>query len=503
MKQISEKQLLVITAFCSILLSLWLSASSDIISRDSTLYLKVAQAFLDAGFVEAFKTWSWPFYPVFFALIHQLTGLSLEHSAYALNAILNAVVCVAFVKIYSKIAFNGHRLWVAALFIITFVGFNDYRGDIIRGYGFWAFTLLAVYFYLSFYQTRQKAEAFKWQMSIFIATLFRPEAIVFAFAAPLYFLFIPSVPFKQRLSSYAWLSSFILLIVLSVLVVFLVSAEFRELILNHRPIQADYLSPTFLLGSFNQGVDNFIKYVLVWDYSAKYAALMLASGLLTMLVYKVLLNLGLVYAGIWGAGIYHKWLRLKKESWIVLYFALIAFAILMVLNFSRFYVSSRYIVLLVILLGLIVAQYLDVLLFRLSQNRKKWLLAAVSVYIAVQFLDSIISIGASKAPIKDIAQWTVQNIGTNEKIACNESRLGYYSNYHCTDITSISDFYTPEKITQLKQQGFRYLLLWVKHNNKDMHKALADKKQFKLLKKFANKKDDLGALYLIKQGKAK
>ena len=126
----------VVIALLSLMISFWLSYSNDIISRDSTLYINIAQKYLDEGFIEAFKLWSWPFYAIFFAMLHQMTGLGLEYSAYLFSAILEAIICVVFVKIYCKIAFTEKHLWVAALFIITFTGFNAYRGDIIRGYGF-------------------------------------------------------------------------------------------------------------------------------------------------------------------------------------------------------------------------------------------------------------------------------------------------------------------------------------------------------------------------------
>ena len=374
MKKLTEKQLLIVTALLSLMISFWLSYSNDIISRDSTLYINIAQKYLDEGFIEAFKLWSWPFYAIFFAMLHQMTGLGLEYSAYLFSAILEAIICVVFVKIYCKIAFTEKHLWVAALFIITFTGFNAYRGDIIRGYGFWAFTLLAIYYYLSYYQAEKKIDAIKWQLSIFIATLFRPEAIVFAVAGPFFYVFLFAVPFKKRVLSFINLNSVNFVILAVILLAFTISSELRLFFSEHTPDQSVYFSLSFLLRNFNQGVENFIEHVLVFDYSAKYVKLILASGLTTMLIYKIILNLGIAYTALWSIGIYKKWLKLRTESWIILYFALIAFTVLMVLNITRFYVSSRYIVFLVILLGLVVSQYLDVLLVSLYRHKQKWLL---------------------------------------------------------------------------------------------------------------------------------
>ncbi len=480
------------------MISFWLSYSNDIISRDSTLYINIAQKYLDEGFIEAFKLWSWPFYAIFFAMLHQMTGLGLEYSAYLFSAILEAIICVVFVKIYCKIAFTEKHLWVAALFIITFTGFNAYRGDIIRGYGFWAFTLLAIYYYLSYYQAEKKIDAIKWQLSIFIATLFRPEAIVFAVAGPFFYVFLFAVPFKKRVLSFINLNSVNFVILAVILLAFTISSELRLFFSEHTPDQSVYFSLSFLLRNFNQGVENFIEHVLVFDYSAKYVKLILASGLTTMLIYKIILNLGIAYTALWSIGIYKKWLKLRTESWIILYFALIAFTVLMVLNITRFYVSSRYIVFLVILLGLVVSQYLDVLLVSLYRHKQKWLLWVVALFISFQLLDSIISTGASKAPIKRVALWAKNEVDANEKMACNEPRLAYYTGYLCFNVKALKSSYDSSSSEQLMGDGYIYLLLWVKHKNQTMIDAIENDRNLVLIKQIKNKKEDFAALYALK-----
>lgn len=499
MKQLTEKQLILITALLSLALSLWLSYSNDVISRDSTLYMRIAQKYLESGFIEAFKLWSWPFYSVFFAIIHKISGLNLEHSAYLLNAILEAIVCVSFVKIYAKIAFKDARLWVAALFILTFISFNNYRGDIIRGYGFWAFTLLAVNYYLSFYQSKKKLDAIKWQLSIFLATLFRPEAIVFAVAAPVFHLFLFNLPLKKRILNFLSLSSFIFSVIVLIALILIISSDFRVFINEHTPDQSVYFSLSFLLGNFEQGVDNFVEHVLVWDYSAKYASLILAGGLTTMLIYKIIMNLGIVYTAVWIIGSYKKWLTLRIESWMIIYFIVIAFTILMVLNITRFYVSSRYIILLVIFAGLIASQYLDYLLASLYHHKQKLLLGLIAIFFSVQILDALISIGASKAPIKMIAQWAIAEIEPSKKIACNEPRLIYYSEFRCIDEPELRSRFNADSTKILIKKDYDFLMIWFKHNNQNMIDTLNHDTNLTLIKHYANKKNDIAALYAIKK----
>jgi len=61
--RIAEKHIYITTAVLSVLISSWLFVSGDIISRDSLLYVQVANAFLNDGVAGAFNVWGWQYYP--------------------------------------------------------------------------------------------------------------------------------------------------------------------------------------------------------------------------------------------------------------------------------------------------------------------------------------------------------------------------------------------------------------------------------------------------------
>ena len=283
------------------------------------------------------------------------------------------------------------------------------------------------------------------------------------------------------------------------MITILLSSQLQDLILNNLPPQIVYLSPTEIFGNFNLAAENFVKHVLPFSYSAGYSHLIIGSGLLSMLIFKLLKNFSLVYVGIWLIGSYKHWINKKPESNIIYYFASIALLILLVFITSRLFISTRYTVLLLLLIGLIFSQYLDYFISYLSQHKHKYWLIALSIFITIQFLDSIISTGAKKFPIQQSSEWLIQNSKPDEKIACNEGRFTYYAKQKCRlKKKRFYKNYDHADILYLKENNFTYLLLWLNHKNTSMLSTLKNDSNLILLKSFKNKKDDVALIFKIK-----
>lgn len=494
-----KKNIYITTVFFSLSISLWLFASRDIISSDAVLYLQSSQAFLNGGFIAAFKAWKWPFYPICIAITHEITGFSLENSAYFLTIILETTISITFIKIYSKVAFDGARLWVAMLFILTFVTLSRYKGDIWREYGFWAFSLIAIYHYILYFQRHKIMNAVIWQFSIAIATLFRLEGIVLAALAPFYFLLTRTNSFSERIKCFFSINSILFSIGLLAIVIPLFSVQVKTIIFNNLPPHATFFFAEAIISNFNQAASNLTKYVLPYHYSEEYSPLILASGLASMLIFNLIEGFNLIYTGILVSGIYKHWIKNKHEITIIYYFCIIALLILTVLVAAKMFISTRYTVFLLLLTGLVFVQYLDYLLYYLRRNNhKKWLIA-LSIFIAIQFLDSIISTGAKKLPIEQSSKWLIHHIKPGEKIACNGSRFNYYTQQNC--LLSNNRFlenYTQSDIQFLKRNNYSYILLWVSHKNTIMLESLKNDKHLLLLNSFKNKKNGMGLVYKIK-----
>ena len=493
----TDRQVVLLTGFISVLMTLWLLYSGDIISRDSIRYLTDSQSLLDQGPGAALQSYGGPLYSLFIIAVQSLSGLSLAESAYLLTLVFEAIICMTFVKLYALLKTKDARLWVAAIFILSFPAFNDYRADIIRGYGFWMFALLALYQFIRDFQSPHWLRTVVWQVFILCATLFRPEGIVLALAGPFFYLFIPDLGFRQRIEKIIRLNSVFILAGMLLLTALLFSADLRVLLQKSLPDQTVYLQLSSVWGNFQTASANMVEYVLPFKFSAHYAPFILASGLLSMLFLKLISNLNLLYCGLWVSGIYQRWLKPTTESRIVAYFALISLLILVVFVGSRLFLSSRYTVFLLLLVGLLLVRYLDILISKLQIAKKQHWLNMLFIFMALMFFDSMISLGAKKTPIKDSSELAEQILRPGERIACNESRHLYYTHKHCDKKNYLKETYTPAIRSKLNSQNYQYLLLWVKHKNKVMLDALSNDNQLELIASIENKKGDKGLLYKI------
>ncbi len=475
----------IVTVLLSLVISIWTIATNDIIARDSVLYLKTAQYFLDNGIEVAFDTYNWAFYSLFIAFIHQITHLTLEHSAYLNTLIMEALCCVTFIKIVHLIH-PKKALWIALLFILTFPIFNEYRGGILRGSGFWAFSLIALYQFLLFYQSGHIHHALFWQIAIFIAFLFRPEALVFAFLAPFYFIFLLQQSWRWRLRQILLLNSLLYPLGLILISLFLFSSEIKTGVLHHLPIQLDYLLIQKVSASFSIATENFAKYVLPFDYSKKYSTLILSSGLLMMLFYRIISSFGFIYTGIAIQGIYKKQSSFNPLHWIIIYFIGIALLIVIVFVGSRLFISPRYLVLLSLLLGLLVIPYIETIYqqFKISKNR--FALKLFYGYFILISLHHLVSISAKKTPIKEASFYFNEIQQQGETVACNEPRFEYYTHFSCRIVT-----------TWQEAARHDYLLLWLKPKQFNIKAILDQDKTVKLITSFHNKTGSEALLYSI------
>ncbi|MDX2456306.1 MAG: hypothetical protein QNL87_02240 [Gammaproteobacteria bacterium] len=481
-------------AICSGLLTLYRISTRDLINGDGIVYIDIARAFLSEGISAAIAVYHWPFYGILIGVVHKLTGLSFENSAIGLNTLFLIVVCVVFVRVYEEISGREARIWVAAILVLALPILNEYREMVIRGYGFWACMLAALYYFIQYSRSPGLQSALKWQLSIAVATLFRVEGVAFLVFAPFCLLFMAEA--RGRIVTHLFrLNGLFLLLAAAGVLVMLVSGELTTRM--EIPNQLDYTSPLALLGALNTeagmmyGRNRFMG-------SVDEARLILAAGLLTLVLVKVLSNTGLAFLAVWGYGVHRKWIRLTRESYIVLYFAAIGFLTLVPVAGNYFFISTRYTILTVLLISLIMFQYVDYLFRELSARQlHKWSLAA-GVFILILFLDGVISGPGSKRNIRVAGEWLASGIAAEERIACNEARLEFYAEDRCKWIPLGKLKLTlTEYINELKKQGYTYLLFWIDREDAPLRLAVEADSSLVLEKEFPNNKGDSVRLYRV------
>ena len=162
-----------------------------VINIDGVLYLRQANLFA-LGNIEAAKAlYPWPFYGYFIALVHQLTGVSLQYSAQVINVSAFVLAAYFFLKILQLISDGQPVLWAGFLTLMTSIPLlDDYMPMLLRDNGMWAGFTAGLYFYLRWHQVPTLLNSALSQFSFTLGALFRPELIIFNGLLPLASLFI-------------------------------------------------------------------------------------------------------------------------------------------------------------------------------------------------------------------------------------------------------------------------------------------------------------------------
>jgi len=484
------------TIIVSSLLSAYSLYAADVINNDGILYIYTAEAFLEGGISKAMTVFSWPFFPITIAWLHSLTGIGIETSAFAVNAILLMLLSIAFIRIYEEISTPHLPLWVPAIFILALPIINDYRAYVIRGHGFWAFTLIALYFFIRYSKQASIRYALLWQISAIIATLFRIEGVVFLAFAPLFFVF--EKKYRQGfIRHFLRLNSITIPATIAGVIVLFSYIIKIDGLSNGLLQRLSYMLPSSMITALSDTASE-IK-ALMPLLSSVESVILLISGLIALICFKVAKNLNLLYLAIWLFGRKKQWIQLSKESSIVLFFAFISTLPLIIIASNHFFMSSRYTVLTVILFSLVSFQYLEHLLHKLAINKKYLATTVLSILMVVFFLDAIMHTGSNKQNMITASNWVSLNIDTNAKIACDNSRFAYYTKQQCAYERRLNK--KPIKYTAqlINVDSYNHLLFWLDHNDKKLRSYLDSNKSLSLLQAFKNHKGDEARVYKIQK----
>jgi len=162
--------------FGSLLLSL-IDSLQGTINRDGMWYVETARAVMEGGYGAAYSVYELMLFPVLMAVVSQLTGLGLEGSGQLLNGLFMAGACGLLVTCAARMF--PEAAWHICLVILALPGFNGYRDELLREYGCWFFVMLSFWLALRWSDAPRWPLALALQLSLVVAALFRPEALVF------------------------------------------------------------------------------------------------------------------------------------------------------------------------------------------------------------------------------------------------------------------------------------------------------------------------------------
>ncbi|MCB1791381.1 MAG: glycosyltransferase family 39 protein [Gammaproteobacteria bacterium] len=480
----------------SLLLSLFAYLQRDIINSDGILYVKVARAFVDGGFADAFAVFNWPFFGMLIGFTHQLTLLSYESSAYLLNALFIAIAVTAFVACYERTGREGTRPWLAGALILSLPIINDYRDFIVRDFGYLAFLFLALWFFLRFSQQHRMRDALLWQLALGLAAAFRIEALVFALVPTLYYVGSHPPEMSRRLlhSNAVFLGAVVLGVV-----VYLLRGATGDVGANLFTLQQwlSYASPAKIWSGIDREAAT-LHQQLQYLSSHRDAVLVLSSGLLALTTFKLLSNAVIPFCLTAMYGSHKRWLTGNRGTRITWIFVGLAVAAILALVASRFFLSSRYTIAAALLLSLITFAYVDVGLKRLADGGRKRLLLIAWAVIAIMFLDGVISTGASKRVIRTGSEQALTIADPQATWLCNEPRIRFYTDERCELVgrTRLLNLLGGKRADDTPA----VLLIWVPRKDGELQEAIEGNPLVEVIESSANRRGDKLGVYRLPAG---
>lgn len=426
LSQANLTQVRMLLAILSLLLSVMAFYRDALMNSDGILYMDMAEAYLSGGLAATAKLYNWPFFSILVAWIHQISGLALERVAQIINIVFFVVFTDAILLVSSRILENSKQLIIAAIFILCFITLNDYRPYIIRDMGYWAMILLSLYFMMKFIERPRWTTALNWQLVTALAFLFRIEAIAFFMLLPLATL--TQFPIRQALKNSLKLYS-------GGIVVASIAAG---LFLHQHGLTSAFgkVDEVIHFLNFEQIIERFNHHsnVLATEVLSPYAeddsGTVLASGLIFMFLMKVLTGLSMSYIGVYLYSLYKaEPARMASRGFhpVLIHFAIINIIVLLTFLFSSYFVSTRYVVVLLVALLIMMLPRLSQFVVLQLERRHYTSVCIVGVILILGLVDSMTS-SVTKGYIKETAIWASQHLPENSTAVTDDIFIKYYFN---------------------------------------------------------------------------
>lgn len=405
-----------LTFFFSVILSLIAIFGTVTIGKDGAFYIDIARSISNNGLSVAFERFSWPWYSILIAFIHDATGFNHEFIAYLATILFMAGTCSLTVSMVKRR--SPETVCWAMLLVLSVPVFNNFRAEIIRETGFWFFIVLAVWLVL-FDRKIDFLRGLYIQLAITAAALFRLEALFLIPAIFIYFLFRRSSASEQNrfVALFKCFYGFFFLFLLGFFAV--LSTDFLA---QPRVAQNLYLiNPYNIYKSFVFVSDSFAQAVLLkWSHSD--ATIIVFFGFLAALVLRIISYAGIASLILLDKNGRKSLIEGAKKYKLLLIAIILYFIVLLIFYFQVKFINSRYSALLLIL-------SVPILAVAVHGCKLKWpKLTNLFVFLSLLLmLSNVISTSTKKTHYLEAANWVQKNTKITDRIYYEDSRVAYYA----------------------------------------------------------------------------
>jgi hypothetical protein len=404
-------------AFTSSLLLSWIAVSGNpVLNRDGMLYVEMAQSIAGAGLVDIKGSFIFlAVLPAFISLVSIATGLPPEISAHVVDAALLAGACGLIVSIVRQRM--PEAAWAACLVVLAMPAYNGYRDQVLREYGFWFFSLLAIWLAMQW-----EANSWRWreallcQGAVLCAVLFRQEAVAYFPALMLWQ--ICAAPRETRLKRVLAIG---FLPVIGTVITGIVVITGVIPLPDRLAYFLNAVNPVRALQEVGEAARKMSDVVFKYKYSREEAGYVLFFGLLTIIPMKFLKMSGvllfpLIYA-FWGHSV-----RVVINRWqVVGWFFFAHVAVLVAFVTYQFFLVGRY----VAMLNLLAVPVVAVGVTNLMQRFPRWRLLVI-VLALLSMLANVISTSPTNTQIIDAGKWLAANVPDPDRVYVDNPRVAYY-----------------------------------------------------------------------------
>lgn len=491
----------------SLLISLWITWSTDVINNDGVLYLSAAKLISAGDWGAACglpELNCWLLFPSLIALLGGLTALSLENSAYLLDAVLSGLMVFVFLTLVRDLGAGRRTLLIAAFIILFHPYLNESRADVIRDHGYWAFYLTTVLFFMRYWKRPGWSYALLWVLAATVATLFRIEGLVFLLLLPLVLLIDTSRQFKERmlllLKAYAFTG--VLVAALLGWWVFDPAFSVDQAGRLFEPVQR-MMEVWEQLHTGLKTKAQVIGEEVLGDYLDHYAL----KGLWAMLGLIILNKIFNILTPLYALPLLFKRFRMRIHPpaglvRVIVWLVMLNLGILLVALLTRFVISGRFAVPLVLTVLLVVPFVFDALYdhWRTCDACpvQKWVLFPVIITVFLYMsLDGLYSTGkGSKTYLREAGYWLESHVTPDTRVFSNDKRVTYYSGMDVEQYRGTSSKRIKKMLERGSWRKYDYIAVHVDHGDTALRR-----KTGKVLGvpagKFSNSKQDSVLIFRI------
>jgi hypothetical protein len=399
-------------------------------NEDAFTYIRTVEVFNDDGLLAAFRHYPWAAYSVLIAIVHNLFNIDPLIAAVLVNAIFYSLLVYSFISLVAELDSTRLTLFFAVITVLVYPQLNEYRLIIIRDSAFWALALFGLWQFVRYMESNRPVNGILFSAAFLLGSAFRVEAVFFLFSIPLSLLVDDRQLFRERAKQLALFTfSSVAILGLLALLLSIVGLGVPQLIANqlagYIPFVNDTLFPTDIrTAEMSRAI--FGDYAA--NFSADYLTLFMVAGLLAVMLSYLFRGIGGPFLIIMAAGLLNRtWKIPRRQSAPLLTVILVNGVIVLGFLIATRFLTSRYFMLLCIVLALFVPLMLSRMLTMAQAKHQRFIPKLIGLLLIYCAIDAYFSFGADRGYLKEAGDWIAQNTSESTTLLTNNRLVAYYS----------------------------------------------------------------------------